>query len=209
MTLKAADIITAVSQQTALDVYNRSGRDDVLVIPHGYEPRTTVVAAAGRSGLVAFAGSERRKRLELLLEIAGGLSIATHGSPSLTVFARAGIDALSVERFRSLGCTVLRHASSEQVRQRLAAAKVLVATSSEEGFGLPFIEAAEHGTAVVYDRNARIPREVIGSHCVAAVGTDVASWLLAIDRASEVSGRPPQLSLKPWSEVAAQYASIY
>lgn len=125
-------------------------------------------------------GYTERKNVSLLLgawpEIrnATGASLALVGPPQ-------AIRADRLARAPSLdGVTVLDYLPAEVVPRLMAAADVLVSTSSYEGFGLPPLEAMTAGTAVVAVRTP-FHEEVCGEAAV-LVENDSAALAAAVIR---------------------------
>ena len=102
----------------------------------------------------------------------------------------------------------LEGASDEMLEKLYGSAHVLLAASEGEGFGLPLIEAAQHGIAIIA-RDLPVFREVAGEHAFyfngatpAALADAVATWLQLHDE-----GRAPVstgMSWLTWSESTAQ-----
>ena len=93
----------------------------------------------------------------------------------------------------------LDSASDEMLGKLYATAQVLLAASEGEGFGLPLIEAAQHGIAIIA-RELPVFREVAGEHAYyfdgetpAALANAVAAWLRL-----HAEGRAPVSSGMPW-----------
>lgn len=89
--------------------------------------------------------------------------------------------------------------SDEFLEQVYGAATCLIAASEAEGFGLPLIEAAQHGLPIIA-RDIPVFREVAGRHAYYFSGQQpetlakaIGSWL-ALHRA----GHAPQSSSMPW-----------
>jgi glycosyltransferase involved in cell wall biosynthesis len=93
----------------------------------------------------------------------------------------------------------LEAASDEMLEKLYGTAQVLLAASEGEGFGLPLIEAAQHGIAIIA-RELTVFREVAGEHAYyfngetpAALADAVAAWLRL-----HAQGRAPVSSGMPW-----------
>ncbi len=105
----------------------------------------------------------------------------------------------------------LEDISDEYLSQVYAACTALLAVSEAEGFGLPLVEAAEHGLPIVA-RDIPVFREIAGRHAAYFKGTSgpslaraVAAWL-ELYRADKhpQSAHMPRLS---WRESAGQLAT--
>jgi glycosyltransferase involved in cell wall biosynthesis len=89
--------------------------------------------------------------------------------------------------------------SDECLERLYAGAKCLIAASKGEGFGLPLIEAAQHGVPVLA-RDIPVFREVAGDHAFYFKGDEpqelreaIQTWLIL-----EQQGKVPQSSGMPW-----------
>ncbi len=86
----------------------------------------------------------------------------------------------------------------------LFGARMLVAPSWEEGFGLPALEALAHGTAVIASRRGAHP-EVLGDAAVLVDGSDPSELATAIDT---VAARNP-LEQARWAEAGRARARLF
>ncbi len=75
--------------------------------------------------------------------------------------------------------------------------------------GLPILEAAEAGTPVVVDGDARVANEVVGRHCFRVSGSSVEVWVAELRRAVASAPIPDALDLPDWAAVARMYRSLY
>lgn len=106
----------------------------------------------------------------------------------------------------------LESISDEYLEHIYTAANCLIAASEGEGFGLPLIEAAQHGLPIIA-RDITIFREVAGCNAYffksdgpESLGSCVRSWLrLYNENAHPMSNEIPWLS---WSEVAKKITSM-
>jgi len=106
----------------------------------------------------------------------------------------------------------LEHASDEELLELYAIASGLLMASEGEGFGLPLIEAASHGLAIIV-RDLPVFREVAGEHAFYFSGLrprDLAdalrAWLKLYKR-----GEHPQSSKMPrvsWQQSVQQLLSV-
>lgn len=106
----------------------------------------------------------------------------------------------------------LESVSDEYLERIYAASACLVAASEGEGFGLPLVEAAQRGLAVLA-RDIPVFREVAGSHASYFAGTDgkdlareIGGWL-ALHRAGKApkSGGMPRLT---WAQSAKELLAV-
>jgi glycosyltransferase involved in cell wall biosynthesis len=93
----------------------------------------------------------------------------------------------------------LEGASDEMLQKLYASAQVLLAASEGEGFGLPLIEAAQHGIAIIA-RDLPVFREVAGEHAYYFDGNAPAALADAIDAwlALHAAGQAPRSTGMPW-----------
>lgn len=132
---------------------------------------------------------------------------------SLVIVGKPGwmVDRL-IERLRShpeLGRRLfwLEHASDEALLRLYRHSAALLAASQAEGFGLPLIEAAQHGLPVIA-RDIPVFREVGGSHAyyfdgeTAGLASALTAWLdLHAQGRAPQSGGMPHLS---WQQCTQQ-----
>ena len=102
--------------------------------------------------------------------------------------------------------------SDEYVGEIYRAADCLIAPSEGEGFGLPLIEAAQHGTRIIA-RDIPVFREVAGDHALYFDGLDAWTLADAVRRWLTLSGdemhpRSNEMTWQTWQESARQLASI-
>jgi len=134
---------------------------------------------------------------------------------SLVIVGRAGwmVEALT-ERLRQhaeLGRRLfwLDHASDEMLLRLYQTCSALLAASQAEGFGLPLIEAAQHGLPVVA-RDIPVFREVGGQHAFYFNADDDAGLAEALIAWLDLhaSGRAPASAAMPHLHWAASTAQI-
>ena len=102
----------------------------------------------------------------------------------------------------------LPNASDEMLQKVYAGASGLLVASEGEGFGLPLIEAAQHGLSMIV-RDLPVFREVSGAHAfyfsgmdAPALATAVHQWLVLARNGQEPS--PEGMRWLNWAESAAQ-----
>ena len=95
------------------------------------------------------------------------------------------------------------------MKQLYRSHSVLLVTSSEEGFGLPIIEAAECQLPVVLGRDAIVAKEAIGPHCFFAEDTSPSTWIGAVREAALVRNPLATSYLPSWEDVAREYIQVY
>lgn len=124
---------------------------------------------------------------------------------NLVIVGKQGwmVDAL-VQRLRThpeLGQRLfwLAGVSDEMLLKLYGACAALLAASTGEGFGLPLIEAAQHGLPVIA-RSLPVFREVGGEHAYYFDGADAASLAATLAQwlALHADGKAPPSSAMPW-----------
>lgn len=204
--------VVVISSQTADDLGALLPRfqHKVQVIPHGV--RTDIPSIPEREHLLMFGGSsDPRKRTALGLAAYASYASREAEALPLIIAGRAGVEGLDLAQpFGSGRVIVEPNPDNKELLTLLQAAACVIYPSKEEGFGLPIVEAAEVGTRVLCERDARIPIEVLGEHVLQVAGVAAVDWAAAIKRAiQEGPVSSNNLSLPSWSDVAAQYRELY
>jgi glycosyltransferase involved in cell wall biosynthesis len=103
----------------------------------------------------------------------------------------------------------LEGASDEMLQKLYGSAQVLLAASEGEGFGLPLIEAAQHGIAIIA-RDIPVFREVAGEHAYYFDGAEPAALADAIEAwlPLHAAGKAPASTGMPWLTWAASTAQL-
>ncbi len=191
--LLRADVVIAVSENTARDIVDIFGvdRSRIEVIPHGISPRLRPMGggeladARARLGLperfILFVGTvEPRKNLETLLEAWATM----RDRPDLVVVGSWGWNYESIqERMTRLGPR-LHHLESVEPGELPAIynlARVLAHPAWYEGFGLPPLEAMACGTPVVVSDRSSLP-EVVGDAALVVPADQPEAWRKALER---------------------------
>lgn len=206
--LATSEVLTPISSVTA-DSMVRAGidRKRIRVIPHGMVP-VRPDRSVNRSGVLAFGATMGRKRPELLCSVLEALSKSGWDAP-MTVLARAGLSDDHRSRLTAVGATILDDATDVDVKRLYGSHAALIVTSSEEGFGLPIIEAAEHQLPVVIGRDAVVAKEAIGAHCFFAEDIQPATWVKVVHEAARVRNPLTESFLPSWEDVAREYVQVY
>ena len=206
--LATADVLTPNSSVTA-DSMIRAGVDSrrIHVIAFGMLP-VPLDAGRDRSGVLAFGATMDRKRPELLCSVLEALAADGWDEP-ITVLARAGLRDDHRARLSAIGATILENASDDELNRLYMTRSALLVTSSEEGFGLPIIEAAEHQLPVVLGRDAVVAKEALGPHCFFAEDNNATTWVRVIREAASVRNPLSSAFLPTWDDVAREYVSVY
>lgn len=205
--LRSSATLVAVSSRTA-DAVRDAGYpvSRLHCIPSGMDE--PVGGSEQRAGIVAFGGSSLRKRPDLLCSVVEQLRSEGWAEP-VTILARAGLSDTHRVRLQRQGALIREDADDQEVANLLASSSALLLTSSNEGFGLPIVEAAEHQLPVVIGSDAVVATEAIGPHCVFADGDDAVAWTSAIRKAAGVRDPLDGRYLASWDDVAAQYWDLY
>jgi glycosyltransferase involved in cell wall biosynthesis len=208
--LLRAGAVVATSSRTLQDVEmafpQLMGR--VRLIPFGL--RRMPASAGPWEHVLAFGGaSDPRKRTDLMVEAYREYARTTREPLPLVVLARAGLTPGQRTDLDDVGAVIIDDASSSHVDSLLATAAALLYPTTEEGFGLPILEAAEFGTPVVMDGSARVAPEVLGAHCVPVVQPGLAAWAAGLREAIGRGRVEGALNLPDWVAVAAAYQEIY
>jgi glycosyltransferase involved in cell wall biosynthesis len=188
-----ADVIIAVSENTARDVVDIFGIDrrKIRVVPHGISPRFRPMAreeladARTRLGLperfILFVGTiEPRKNLETLLDA----WVTMRDRPDLVVVGSWGWSYESIrEKMARLGPRLhhLDAVDPDELPAIYNLARALAHPAWYEGFGLPPLEAMASGTPVVVSDSSSLPEVVAGAGMVAPAG-DVDAWRKALEQ---------------------------
>ena len=105
----------------------------------------------------------------------------------------------------------LPRASDELLEQLYAQASALVAASANEGFGLPLVEAAQHGLPIIA-RDIPVFREVAGDHAFyfsddrpVPLASTFTRWFALAYQNRAPSSRP--MPILRWADSAAQVVS--
>lgn len=208
--LSRAGAVVAVSEQTRNDLEAEfpwlTGR--VTVIPHGM--RHLPARTGPRKHVLAFGGgSDPRKRVPLAVAAYRAYLASSPDALPLVVLSRAGLLDDQERELLALGARLVPSATADEVDELVGEAAAVLYPTTEEGFGLPILEAAEAGTPVVIDAAARVPQELVGSHCVKVADAGPEAWADGIRRAVALGPVPDALSLPDWSGVASSYARLY
>ena len=188
-----ADVIVAVSENTARDVVDIFGVDRrrIEVVPHGVSPRFRPMAAEelaeARARLrlperyILFVGTvEPRKNLDTLLDA----WVQMRDRPDLVVVGSWGWSYAPMrEKMSRLGPR-LHHLDSvgpEELPAIYNLARVLAHPAWYEGFGLPPLEAMASGTPAVVSDSSSLP-EVAGDAALVVPAGDVEAWRKALER---------------------------
>ena len=180
----------------------------VELVPPGM--RRLLPAERSRRHILAFGGaSDPRKRTDLMVAVYRRYRATAPDALPLVVLARAGLTAPQRAALVAAGAKIVPSATRAEVDALMAGAAALLYPSSEEGFGLPILEAAEAGTPVVMDLAAKVATEVVGRHCFGVAGSSLDDWVETLERAITSGPVADALDLPDWDVVARRYQSFY
>lgn len=163
-----------------------------------------------RRHILAFGGAtDPRKRTDLMVAVYREYRATTPDALPLVVLARAGVTAPQRRALGAAGARIVPSATRDEVDALMATAAALLYPTSEEGVGLPILEAAEAGTPVVMDRDAKVATEVVGRHCFGVTGSSLDAWVSELRRAVANGPVTDALDLPDWGAVAGRYRSLY
>ncbi len=188
-----ADVVIAVSENTARDVADIFGRERnrIEVVPHGVSPKMRPMSAAERAEararlhlperFILFVGTvEPRKNLETLLDA----WVMMRDRPDLVVVGSWGWLYESIrDKMARLGPR-LHHLDSvgpDELPAIYNLARILAHPAWYEGFGLAPLEAMACGTPVIVSDRSSLP-EVVGDGAVIVPANDPNAWRKQLER---------------------------
>jgi glycosyltransferase involved in cell wall biosynthesis len=215
--IAAASALATPSDTTRRQLVARFGLD-ATVIPNGVHAPNAPASTKKGGYVVAFAGSDPRKRVDVVLD-------AFRGAPDLpfklVILAGAGLpEGFADKAAGMMGSTRIRvvgHVPESQLWKLLQGANALVYPSVAEGFGLPVLEAMSVGTPVVTGL-AAATLEVGGDAVLridrAAPAASVAATLRRLaaepELAAEFTGRGIARSARfRWDVAVRAYLDLY
>jgi glycosyltransferase involved in cell wall biosynthesis len=218
-TLRSASAVVTVSQTSAREIDRLFPYVHVSVILNASDmPHVAAMHGKSFESALVFASRDPRKGLELAYR---AWVKAGRVPPQLKVLGGAGVP----ERFRKLAADDLKservillpYVSRELLKESIRRAGVLIYPSSEEGFGLPVLDAMTLGTPVITGL-APVTLE-IGGDAIARIDPgdpvpSIAGLLrrLAVNtqwRAHLVRAGRHRASQFSWAKSAQHYISIY
>ncbi len=218
--LGVADAVAVPSRHVAGDLAGRYGVTPT-VIHEGVKAPNVEGAAPTRAQspyLVAFAGRDPRKRTA---DVVAGWRAIRAGDVRLRLLASGGLPSGLAEALApDLGsgrAEILPHVPRAKMWQVLGGALALVYPSSDEGFGLPVLEAMAVGTPVISGL-ATVTREIGGDALVLLDPADVpGSIAAAVERlladpagAAAIVGRGrARATAFTWRATAEAYIECY
>lgn len=208
--LTHAGRVVAISDRTRREVEHAipsmSGR--IEVIPPGM--RRLRPPPVPRRHILAFGGaSDPRKRTDLMVAVYRRYRASTPEPLPLVVLARAGLTSSQQRALAPAGARIVPSATRTEVDALVAGAAALLYPTTEEGLGLPILEAAEAGTPVVIDAAADVATEILGSHCFRVAHGSLDAWVSELRKAVVAAPVAGALDLPDWASVADRYRSLY
>lgn len=196
--------------------------DRVTAVPHGVEdqwfeaPPATPAWFRGRGlpeDYLVFVGSlDPRKNLPRLLEAHAILRAMDSQAPALVLAGPAGREQSLQGR---AGVHLTGWLDDADLRSLVAASRALVLPSTDEGFGLPVLEALAAGRPVVIS-DLPVLHEVAGPHAVAAPPDDaealahaLASVLDGVDDSAARAARQAWARELTWARCAERTLDVY
>ncbi|MFI2754622.1 glycosyltransferase family 4 protein [Cellulomonas sp. P22] len=181
----------------AVRTYYSLPAERVVAVPHGVEDAWFDATAPEPAWLrsnglpddyVVFVGSlDPRKNLPRLLEAHARLRADSPGTPDLVLAGPAGREASLQGR---PGVHLTGWLEDDDLRRLVAGSRALVLPSTDEGFGLPVLEALAAGRPVVVS-DIPVLHEVAGPHAFAAAPDDSDALADALRRATEAPDDAP------------------
>ena len=188
-----ADVVIAVSENTARDVADIFGRERsrIEVVPHGVSAKMRPMSAEERAEararlelperFILFVGTiEPRKNLETLLDA----WVMMRDRPDLVVVGSWGWLYESIrDKMARLGPR-LHHFDSvdpDELPAIYNLARILAHPAWYEGFGLPPLEAMACGTPVIVSDRSSLP-ELVGDAAVIVPANDPNAWRKQLER---------------------------
>jgi glycosyltransferase involved in cell wall biosynthesis len=245
-TLPIADRVIAVSEWTRQQIleFIDIDADRVTVIPNGYEdavfspeddddriristldPELAKVIEGERPVVLAVGTLEPRKRIDIILDVFEKqweqLSKTSRTSPVLVIAGQWGwladdIVANVRSLLRQKRAIWLRSANPRDLAALYRVASLLVVSSSDEGFGLPVVEAMASGTPVL---SSDIPavKEIMLDNGFLEESADPARWAEKIGRIladPEIRERRGKRGIErarqfTWRESARRTVNVY
>jgi glycosyltransferase involved in cell wall biosynthesis len=191
-----------VSRSSAESLQRYHGWRDVTVVPEGATPHPIPAVAKETDPTLVFLGRlVAMKRPEAAIE---ALGLVQQHVPSAQLWVVGdGPLAASLRREAPARVSFLGRIADDELRERLARAHVLLATSIREGWGLNVSEAAACGTPAIGYAAPGLRDSVIasGGSLVEPNPDALADAVVAF-----LSGQlalTPRISTVPWDEVAA------
>ncbi len=188
-----ADVVIAVSENTARDIVDIFGRERsrIQVVHHGLSPKlrpmSTEERAEARTRLklperfILFVGTvEPRKNLETLLDA----WVMMRDRPDLVVVGAWGWLYEPIrEKMARLGPRVhhLEGVDPDELPAIYNLARILAHPAWYEGFGLPPLEAMACGTPVIVSDRSSLP-EVVGDAGITVPADDPEAWRKQLER---------------------------
>ncbi|WP_400260586.1 glycosyltransferase family 4 protein [Candidatus Methanomassiliicoccus intestinalis] len=169
MSVKYADVIICISEQTKKEVAEAYGVEDsrLVVIPHAVGKNFCVMPKIPKEAVVGYVGAlKNRKNLEFLIRTAAEYTAAYPDKPVKFSICGEGPERQRlVELTDSLGMNNVvefkGRIADEEIVQTYNSFALFCLPSLQEGFGFPVIEAESCGIPVLTLKSAMMPQEVV------------------------------------------------
>jgi glycosyltransferase involved in cell wall biosynthesis len=181
--LKRADAVITISEYTRQRAVDRFGiAPEKVVVCYPGAPSWSPQPVSPASGPILHVGTiEPRKNIPTLLEAYDELRRRTAHAPPLIFAGHVDPSASILHRGHGDGVTFLGYVSEAEKRRLYGEASMLVMASTEEGFGIPAVEAMTVGLPVVATSRGSLP-EVVGNAALLADPADPGSFADAMQR---------------------------
>jgi glycosyltransferase involved in cell wall biosynthesis len=190
-----------VSRSSAESLARYHGWRDITVVPEGHVPHGLPPVAKEPTPTVVFLG--RLVAMKRPEEAIAAFELLARENPSARLWVIG--DGPLLERLRAPappGVTFLGRLSRDELRERLARAHVLVATSVREGWGLNVSEAAACGTpSIAYAVPGLVDAVPASGGALVGPTPEALGEALRSYFAGELE-LSPRISTVPWADVA-------
>lgn len=198
LSVARSDVVVTPSHVSADAIRAMYRPKRLLVIPW-YGPQLdgeTVDFEARERCILVVAPSNGHKRLHVAVEALAAFNSLARGKLSLRLVGGVGTGETrlreTIERLDPQGVFVRRssYLTDDQLAAAYRSAFAVLVPSLDEGFGLPLLEAAAHGTPVVHARTGALQEVIpIPGHAIDFGALDLVRQLLLIQEPEEWSRR--------------------
>ena len=181
--LKRADAVVTISEYTRRRAVDRFGiSPEKIVVCYPGAPPWSPQPASPAVGPILHVGTiDPRKNVPSLLQAYDELLRRRPDAPPLIFAGRVDPSASALRGGRGERVKFLGYVSEEEKRRLYREASMLVMASTEEGFGIPAVEAMTIGLPVVVTNRGSLP-EVVGDAALLADPADPGSFADAMQR---------------------------
>jgi len=218
-----ATLVTAVSEAAALDAHRASGRDEVLVLPNGFDRAEWTRPRRPDSGVVRIACVMRLARKKSARDLIDAVPVVLSNANERVLFTivgdgpeRRALEQRAHRRGVSAHVEFLGACDRERIAAVLACSSVFALPTRREAFSLAILEARAAGLPIVARASGGVPEVVThGRHgLLAASRTDFARALVRLvnDAAlREQLARQSASGLEAfrWDRVVERHEDVY